>query len=1021
LVLCVAFGSILAVPPLNAGEPDIQFLDAMRGAGYYDEALLYLKRMSTSPLATSAFRQAIPYQRGMTLIGASRRTTDNLKRTRMLRSAEVSLREFVDNHSQHPLRTQAQIQLGNVLVEKAVQQMELGQRGDNKSLIASARNSFKQAHGYFSGLRDGLKARLDPINTVQFDPSQKEQKEARDKLRTDYLQSLVYVASVLEAAAGAEDEDSEERKKLLEQAAGEFGTIYKTYRRRTVGLYSRLYQGRCLQKLGQELDALSLYTDLFDQPDAPVFREIKLQAIELAMRIWLDDKHKKYAEAVSRGSAWLRSADREERNSQRGCAIRLALARGNVLYATYLDEKQPGNTQANQLRSDAKEVATELTKIRNAYQQEARELLADIRGGGAVTTTIPRAATFAEARDLSHEAMQEFQNATYLVAMLPERILYEKSDDEKKKLSERLEQSKADAARFRQQALVNLELALRFTDTETPQDELNLIRVFLAQIYLSHARYHDTAVIGEFLARHYSATSPAKPAAQLALSAYQQIARADPASEEFARGKLRALGQFMLDTWPAEPETVDAALVLISFAVEEGDLNTTRQLLQRIPETAKKRGVAERIVGRALWAAFLRVIDGQAADQPRSDEAVALANDAMETLAAGCGKLTSDEPIDVQTGLSALALAQAYLENRRAVDAMKVMDASGYGPMQLITGQGAFVNNSQLIEESLRTALLSYVGAANEKGASQKIKVTMVALKKHTGTDPDGKKRLIGTLVSVAQSLQKQLAAATPEQRRSLAISFATFLEQVGKEATDFRTLFWVADSFRTLATSSDGGTGQPPAEATEFYNQAQSIYDDILNKGKADSAFFSSKTAAVQIKLRLVTVKRRLYKFTDAMQLLVEILSEHPNMVNVQQEAALTYQEWAGFPKGRPLYLKAVSGAYPDKNRKNDNSVWGWAKIARLTQGNRKFLDVYFQARLKMSECRYEYGLSSTGAAEKKKYLSYAKQDISFTSRQFPDLGGDKSRAQFDVLLRKIQAALKEPQRGLAAFRPKK
>ncbi len=1022
LLLCLTLNTLLAIQPLNAGEPDEEFLDAMREVGYFDEALLYLDKMGTSPLSTAAFRQAIPYQRGMTLISASQRTTDNLKRTRMLRSAEVSLREFAENHSQHPLRTKAQIQLGNVLVEKADQQMELGRRGNNQTLIASARSSFQQAHEYFSGLRDGLEERLDPINTVQFDPSQKEQKEARDNLRTDYLQSLVYVASVSEAAAGAEEEGSDERKALLEKAAGEFGMIYKAYRRKTVGLYSRLYQARCLQKLGQELDALSLYTDLFDQPnDAPVFRDVKLQAIELAMRIWLDEKHKKYAEAVNRGSTWLRSADRDERNSQRGCAIRLSLAKGNLLYAAYLDEKQPGNTQANQLRADAKDVATDLTKIRNPYQREARELLADIRGGGEVKMTdIPRAATFAEARDLSNEAMQEFQNANYLMAMLPERIRYEKDEDEKKKLSERLKQSTVDVARFRQQALVNLELALKFTDGDAPQDDLNLIRVFLAQIYLSRGQYHNTAVIGEFLARHYTATSTAQPGAQLALNAYQQIARTQPMSEQFARAKLKSLGQFVLDTWPAESETAEAALVLISFAVEDADLKKTRELLDRIPEAADKRGDAERMVGRAYWAAYLRAIDGKAASEPKTPEVLALATDAMNILAAGVGKLTSDQPIDYPTGLSVLALAQAYLENHRAVEAMNVVDAIGYGPMQLIKGDGAFADKSPLVEETLRTALKSYVGAANETGASGKINATIIELKKHSGNDAEGKKRLIGTLVGVAQTLQKQLAAASPEQRTSLAASFATFLEQVGKEASDFQTLFWVGDSFRTLALASDSGKGQPTAEAAEYYIQAQEVYDDILAKGKADSKFFVTSTSAVQIKLRSVTVKRRLYKFTAAMDLLVEVLSAHPMMVNVQKEAALTYQEWAGFPDRRALYLKAVAGAHPDMDRKNENAVWGWGKIGKLTQGNPRFREEYFEARLKMAECRYLYGASASDA-EKAKYLAYAKQDIYRTSRAYPNLGGDQHQAQFDALLRKIQAALKEPQRGLAAFKQKK
>ena len=1019
-VLCAIIMGGWTANPATAGEPTEEFLDALRAAGYHDEALLYLDKMTASTLATVNFKQAVLYQRGLTLIAASRRATDNNQRTQLLEQAEKSLEEFVENHSTHDLLTEAQIQLGNVLVDKADQQMALGQRSNNQTLIDAARKSFQGAHVYFIKIRDDLDEKLERVNKIQFDPSQREQKAARERMREDYLQSLVYVASVLEAAAEAEAEGSAERKKLLEDAAAEFGTIYEAYRRRTVGLYSRLYQARCLQKLGQELDALSLYTDLFDQPDTdPVFRDVKLQAMELAMRIWLDDEHKKYAEAVNRSTVWLRSADREEQNTQRGCSIRLSAARANKMYAEYLDEKQPGNTQSAQLRADARDIALELTKVRNPYQQDARLVLAALRGEmGVETTEIPKGTTFASARDLANEAMTEFQNAGYLVAKLPERIRFEKDEEEKKKLGIRMTQADEDLQRFRAQALVNLELALKFADEDTPQDELNLIRVFLAQIYLSHGDYFDTAVIGEFLARHYATTPPAKPAAQLALSAYQQIARTTPTSSDFANAKLKDLAEYMLETWAQDPEAEDAALVLISFAVADGDLDKSRDLLERIPETGEKRGVAERMHGFALWAAFSRATNGKPADAPLEESEKALAAESMEVLAAGCSKLTSDQPIDYQTALSVLALAQAYLKNAKPVEAMKIIDTPGYGSMELIAGNGPLAKNPPLIEETLRTALLAYVGASNEDGATMKIKTTMVALKKHIGNDAEGKARLISILIKVAQSLQGQLASATPDQRAMLSQSFATFLEQVSKEAADFQTLFWVGDSFRSLAMASDKTEGPPPAQAKVFYEQSHEVYEDILIKGDADQEFYTAPSASVQVKLRLVSVKRRLLKYKDAMQLLVEILSERPTMVHVQKEAAMTYQQWGGFKGSSALYLKAVAGAYPNEERKN--TVWGWARIAVLTQGNEKFSDDYFNARLQMATCRYRYALEGK-SSNKSKYLNYAKQDIVFTYRKFPALGGEESEAEFDALLRRIQASLKEPQKGLAALKSKK
>lgn len=53
----------------------------------------------------------------------------------------------------------------------------------------------------------------------------------------------------------------------------------------------------------------------------------------------------------------------------------------------------------------------------------------------------------------------------------------------------------------------------------------------------------------------------------------------------------------------------------------------------------------------------------------------------------------------------------------------------------------------------------------------------------------------------------------------------------------------------------------------------------------------------------------------------------------------------------------------------------------------------------------------------EKDKMLSAAKQDISITSKLYPDLGDEQWKPKYDNLLKKIQNGLGEPAVGLSAL----
>jgi len=118
---------------------------------------------------------------------------------------------------------------------------------------------------------------------------------------------------------------------------------------------------------------------------------------------------------------------------------------------------------------------------------------------------------------------------------------------------------------------------------------------------------------------------------------------------------------------------------------------------------------------------------------------------------------------------------------------------------------------------------------------------------------------------------------------------------------------------------------------------------------------------------------------------------------------------------------LRAILGARPDKAKNNKNTIWGWGEIARMTaptgSGSNQYKDQFHEARYNLALCRYNYAVAHKDTAQKKENFQRAKTDIAMIAGFYPDLGGDKWKAQYDTLLKSIQKALGERPLGLQAL----
>ncbi len=1039
VAIVAAICGILAVEVrvVGANEPAHEFLAALRERGYYDTVLDYLEQMRTSPIAPVSLKQTIDYERGTTLVQLASQQRDLLRREKLLDEAQQALAAFLESSASHRLAHAARNQLGNLLTVRGRMKVEQSKKNNQPALLSEAQRSFDEAYKIFTATQDELRSRLEQINQRRYDPkTQQEEIELREQMRSDYLQAQLLAAIVLEERAETVAKDSPEYKELLGKASAEYQNIEEKYRKWIAGLYAKLYRGRCLQKQGNFGEAVVLYRELLDESSATAeFRELKQLALGLALDGWLDPANNGAIEAVQRGTEWLGSLRPGERRSPDALRLQLKLARANKLMAEQLKAKDAQDRLANERLKAARDLALSVSRTPSDVQEEARALLADLRGVDALETA-PKAdpKSFAEAMKAGKDALDAMQNAAFLVEALPTRIEQEPDATMKAEAQQQLAEAQQRLTSAQNEAVEYFQKALALANRETPTDELNMARLYLAHLLLLRERYLDAAVLGSFVARRFPADAAAQEAARLSLAAHANLyAAAGEGSRQFEREQLESLAEYILAQWPDQAVAADAWSALLPMLTERGELDRIITGLERIPTDAPQRGDLELKVGRALWAAYREGMvqlrreqrDGEAgADQEaRQAQLDGWKQKAQGILNAGLSRVRdSSNPVDLPTALAALYLAQVYVDTQDSTQALSILEDPRIGALELVRTQNAIAETPGFTEEAYKTALRAYLGMLASDDATtamESAKGIMAELKQKMAGDAEGQQRLVAVYVTLARDLKSQMELATDAERRKLAQGFVSFLSEVGSESSDFQVLNWIAETFYNMAESfDDPQLPKAPAEAVPFYQQAVASYSKMLAEAAKDDKYLPQPQLATVLEVRTAVIRRRLGQFKEAMDTFKRILSQNNLMLNVQVEAARTFQVGASAPGFHELYHKAIMGDFMDtKAKPPGNIIWGWGKISKLTSGRKEFREVFLEARYNLALCRFEYAKHAKDAEQKKRQLGLAKQDVLFTYRLTPDLGDEPWKSKFDALTKEIQQALGSPPVGLAEF----
>lgn len=981
---------ILAAPAV-AQEPASDFLRRLRAAGFTDTAFTYLDRIDEFPGVDPEFRRAIDLERAQVAIDAALASRKPEQRDERFEQAEQFLRRFLEQDD-HPRKSEARLRLGTIQMGRAQQVMT---DASDDSQRKAARESYLAAAETYETIVGRLRGKLEAMQGARIDPSKEPEKAAlRTQYRTEFLNAMVQAANAKYWAAMTFPDPAEDGKQLLENAAERFEKIYEDYGQYELGAIASMYRGRTLQALGRDDEATDGFLRLLEKRDTEMLREPKLEAASRLVGIWVDRDPPEYARAIDRGQAMIGSLRPNEKNLPVVQQLRVNLARAYLAQAADKDATSSGDR--NRATANSRRLLTEAKRVPGDHTDQTDELLAGL-GVKPDDEPLPTAEDPESVDEAIAIGRQIFESLSTMERSL-DLLRRQEGGEGGEAATDGIAEIEAEIKQLQANGMTVLRRGVALIRPDTDDDVALQARQMLAGILYQQGRYRDAAVVGGWIARSSPGTEAGLRNGLLALNAFQRlISRSGDATGRQMLPHVERLGAYLADTWPNDPEAAKARGVMVQLALGNDRWDEAAELIEAMPDGPEKARF-RRLLGQLTWNRSLAARrDG---DDTRAGELMA---DAIVQLRSGLAAIEGNatSPGSLQ---AALVLAKAQLRQNDSQAALATLDHPAYGPVTRLDEVGS--PSDSFPEDLYGTELQAVVGQMTASGANAdqllaRAEQAMQKLRDSISGD-DAESKLLVKLVRLARDIRDQLDAASGTKKQKLVQAFRVFVDRIAESSRDPATLQWVGTTLLEMAQSLTPPEGKPEGQAATLVASASKALQELTRD--EDSASLANRYQFAR-SLRLQGEYKR------SIDTLASILSESPNMLDAQIEAARAYEQWAADinPKYRSqAYQAALVGARPDSSGKN--VIWGWGKISQMTSRAPKYRERFFEARYHVALCRFLMGRAS----EDSRVVEKAISDITSVAALYPELGGPEQRRRFDALLKQIQKEAGKSPTGL-------
>lgn len=1000
----------------SAEEPFDAFLEGLRRREMYDAAVMYIEQLRTRADLPAEIKSILSFEEGACLLEGAKLIKDTAERQKQLDAAAGKFREFLKATPSHPRAALANTQLGLVIVERAKSKVEESSRPNRTTqkpqLLEEARKLFAEATTALDTAEKQLEKNLEDFPKY-IEPKKTKEIAARDEARGFLLRGKLYGAMVREQHAKAYDDKAPERKKLLEEAAKQYGVIAERWRRLVVGPTALMYQGRCLLEIGDAKNrkqALSMFDQILlaDEQD-PDMRALQALTMQAAMQALTHPEEKKVDEAIKRGKAFLEKGRGAELRTPEWLGVQLGLAQ--ALKLKWAAEKAA--PEKAKLAREIGTLAKVVAKIPSPHRDEAKKIVADPNFGGSQGPPADFAAAW-------EQALQEYQTSQTISEEL------KTATDPKKK-----EEIEKNLIAARRKVLDMTDLALRLKDVgdEPPSTDLVDKAMFLkAAIYFYLGENRRALVLGEYIARKKVQSADARNAATIVLNCYSQAFNESlGGSRDWEAQAMDSFAKYVLQTWPEGAMAENARVALVETSLFKKDYSQLTVLLEGVPETSPLRSQMELKVGNALWSQYVRgaKLEDGAEGKPTKAQLEGLQKQAQSLLESGVARAAKESSADNPSQnymLGMLYLAQVYGRSSQFDKAVKLLEGKPTGLLTLLEAKNpTAMRIPGFRPEVYKVALQSYVTMKDQAKADKMMAALEDAFK---DAGPAGQSQLTAVYVKLGLELQEDmnrlLADGKKAEYKETLVSAESFLKRIAdkSDTNNFATTNWVAETFYGLGESAtlDGDL----SKAKELFAVAGTTYQAML--GKPGDWWPTKDAAKIGIFKTLISIKvakcaRATGDFKTALDQLQKIIAASAANIEAQKEWCHTYEAWGKADREPKHYFKAMTGEV-DPRTPGRRLYWGWSYMAQVAVKYPNLIDTFFEARYKLADCYYQYALLGDGAT-KQSSLGKAEQAITFLARQYPEMGGEEWYGKYDALLKRIQAAMNKPiaSQGLKAF----
>ena len=1013
---------LVGTQSLSADEPAARFLNALRDKGYYDIALEYLEKAKVDPNVNEKFRKRIKYEKAIVLIDQVGQLSEREKIDLQLDTAQKLLQDYAANNSSlvetsrtlsfrsRLLSMRADVYLNDAKAEQLTE-------GERQKLRSKASGYLEESLEAATNALASSKRLLDPApgnkDALKISADDPQSRELVKEMRNIYRVMTVQRPFNTEQYASTFPERSPERKQWLANAAEMYKQISQgSYANTIPGIRACLHAGLCYQQLGQQEEALDFFTQVISRERAPAIDSLQKEAFAAAGDCWQKIKPYPARLVISQLEPVVESLSRSESRDPAWLRVKLELGIAKHELSKTMKETD-GVGRAKKVAREAGRLVRDVTRVKNPYRERARVLLEEwnvplIEPAELKEEDVQPVKSFAAAFEAGGDAIANIE--VLYGEWIRARASAESAPKEKQAELKATAQELADGLRkAADNTISTYHRALELSNSSTSSDEINLCRFYQCFCYFVTERHLEVSVIGQYLLNRHPDDAGTKSAVDLLLKSRASAYAGSPKDDNLKELQdLKTTALEIARRWPGSPESGNAISELIQIALRENDTSQAVELMERLPDDSPRRLTLTTVLGQRLWAKYQM--------DARNPKLAINTNEMQKKLAEAvhflqiAESLANPKAVRFSDAVTGLNLIDAMLEMSDPEKALSLLESSPLSPTQVIkSANPAVFENARAsrykrdaYSVTIKTYLARLATAKDQQAWLDKANgvIELMRQEVEASGSADGRRQLTAIYHLISVQLTKGFKESNdPKEQIQLARALADFMGGIEESSTNGRVLLNLGSSLLSMANSlSQDGMKD---KAKGFFLKASKALS------KAETLGFAGDRQEDALKFELQRQKalsqRGAGQYEQAIANFTAMLKNSKSL-SMQIDAAMTLQQWGKEQKLSLQLSQAVKGTgrFADpKSKRPTNAIWGWAKIMRLTQGNkRKFRDQYFTAAYGVAEAFYEQG-KAKGTDAKAKALGRIKGERAKT----PDFLGSKAWAnKFTTLEKRIE-----------------